>query len=177
MDDKILRKRGLCSLAECDELHFKTLRARDQLAFDIAYDGDELGGWQRFSIRDAFLLRCQLDMMAEGGVAPDVAAKAVRNAIGWLDGDIFEKVRRAKPSQDVFIGVERWRDEDGTIGAGHFAGTLTEIAILSEAEADRQSEYASTVTRFRLVLVNASGAARRVLGRAKDTNILAVAEV
>ncbi|BCG85333.1 hypothetical protein MesoLj113c_14430 [Mesorhizobium sp. 113-3-9] len=184
-------KRGLFSkVVGVSEENLKTLRRRNQLPFPLFDDDGHDEGFVAagrepqavFSVLDALKLRLALDMTIEGGVSPDVAAKAVSNAIGYLAGKDPFALADDPRSDDIFIGIERYRARDGKskdyadyFGANHYAGNLRDIALESEKRAGedylRSLENGESVSRMRLVLVNLSAAARDIAARAEKFGV------
>lgn len=150
--------------------HFKALRARDQLPFNLE---PSKGTWQEFSLEDAFRLRLMLDLIGgdgggqSGGAGPAYAQKVVFNALTktsksdilssqngiWIGVAFFEE----SLAVDEFLRFSNW-----------YAG---EIEDLPKWIAEREPGC----RRVRLMLADATGAARFVVKRAKEANLPEVA--
>lgn len=144
-----MRRAALTTLVDMDPERFNVLRRRDQLPFVGAAESD--GGWQDFSLQDAFKLRMMLDLMEGSGLGP-AEAKSVLHGASMID---VHHAADAAP--------ELWFGEFIKPG-GEFGGHLGPLSQL--AERLDQPGRAS-----RVVLVNASRAARAILARAAELGI------
>lgn len=144
-----MRRATLTNLVEMDAERFNVLRRRDQLPFVGAAESER--GWQEFSLQDAFKLRMMLDLMEGSGLGP-AEAKSVLHGASMIDVHYAAEI-----TPDLWLG--EFTKSGGEFG-GHF-GTLAQLA-------DR---FDKPGPASRIVLVNASRAARAVLARAADLGI------
>lgn len=140
-----MKRAMLLSIVGMDVTRFNLLRQRKQLPFTGKAESE--GGWQDFSLQDAFKLRMMKNLMDGFGLGPQ-EAKSI------LHGCVIDVHAAAEASPDWWIG------ESGT-PSGYFTqhvGTLAQLAADIEA---RDCD-------MRVFLVNASRAAREVLFSASD---------
>lgn len=147
-----MKRAALLALTGIDAERFSTLRRRDQLPFTAAAESER--GWQDFSLQDAFLLQLMLDLMDGFGIGPSEA-----KSILYLPPLIHDAA--AEP-EDAWLGELTWFDEaDRCRAVAPFYGTS---ASLTERLARRK-------TISRVIIANASRAARAVLARAEELGI------
>lgn len=143
-----MKRAALLSLVDLEATRFNLLRQRDQLPFIGASENER--GWQEFSLQDAFKLRMMLDLMEGTGLGPAEAKSVLHGAISSIGF-------AAETTPDLWFG--EFAKPNGEFG-GHF-GSLSQLA-------DRLDQPSRA---SRIILVNASRAARAVLARAADLGI------
>jgi len=131
----------------------KSLRQRGFTPFwDAGTDDPEDRSWRRYTVLDAVLLACVIELI-DGGLAAEVAASAVANGRAY----VYDAKHPARSSvADVWIGLLRLDD-----GAAHVGGPLPNLF------ADIEDRIKRDIKHFDgggsgLVLVNASKHYRRV---------------
>lgn len=162
---------------------FNTLRREGQLPFHLPrHDG--AARWHRFTLDDAFRLRLQLELMGRGsalevgsGALPSFAPKAVANALSKRREGLSFDVLRSTP-EDLYAGFlvfdEPASPDQDLRRFGWFFGCLEDVARWrdGEIEAAEQEWRCREALCSRVVLANASAAARHVHRRAVEIGAL-----
>lgn len=160
-----MRRKELLALTECDPKRFETLQQREQLPVLAS------GRWAEYSLDDAFRVRLLLDLIGDQeanlpSVPPSDAVGIVHNCMGYFDRHPLE----LEAGADLWCGcivVESLENNLSVLRhTNWFAGELPHLSrYLTEKLADQSSLQARPV---RMILVNASRAARFVRDRAEN---------
>ncbi|MGC9457831.1 MAG: hypothetical protein ACP5DC_09965 [Halothiobacillaceae bacterium] len=162
--------------------HFNALRRLDNLPFSVSRSTNA-PKWQEFSIDDAFRLRIMLELLGSvtanesgSGLLPSFAAKAVNNAIGKSDVGSSIDAFRTVPSdhylgfgffEEVSPGCEPLRYSQW------FCEPLDGIAEWRNLQIEKAKQESNADAQLvRIVMVNASAAAREIYRRASDLGLL-----
>lgn len=146
-----MRRAALTDLAGIDAERFNVLRRRDQLPFTGRSESD--GGWQAFSLEDAFKLHVMLVLMEAHGLGPQEAKGIMRTPLPGLRD-------AAKAKDDLWFGEMTFTTAEGDLGFAPVFGAMGELA---------QRLIGRRVRRA--ILVNISTAARTIVARAEDMGI------
>lgn len=169
-----MRRVDLLNLTEMNLPRFKVLRKRDQLplvagSFD---DADSRGA--KYSLDDAFRVRFLMDLIGDGeeslpAIAAGVGANVVENVMLRFRNEARRHPLDLAGSVDLWGGLVVLEEGEEPFRYTHWcAGTVEQIA----AEiADLVAHSAVPVRPVRLMIANASAAARFVRKRADEYKV------
>lgn len=166
----------LTAMLHCTNLdrhRFNTLRRREQLPFLSAGVDETVSKTARYTLDDAFRLALFLDLVAQfdeyASIAPGDAANIVDNALTTLGTNGYRHPLNVLGT-DLWVGVAVCEDgpkDDRYFFTPRFAGPLSD---LDSFIANQRKDYPDTDS-VRIILANASRAARLVRERAHDLGL------
>ena len=166
-----LRTGQLLNVTGMNRERFNGTNRDGNLPFYVSND-DRVSSWASFSPTDAFKLRLMIELM--GGDHSDAqikllarfACRVVQNAIGYAETD--DPTHFAKATQPIFLGAAEFSDTsakgDISFRAAWFCGPISAFERWVDAQNAEGKLYGETVLN-RMVLVNATEAAKHVLGK------------
>ena len=94
-----MRRKAFCAVADIEPRRFDTLMTRGQVPFTKAEDG-----WGEYSLDDAFRLRLMLDLIDDGGCEIATAITAMRQGLTTLWITEYP-LRPDKLKEDVWLAI------------------------------------------------------------------------
>lgn len=159
-----MKRAGIAYCAEIEVRRFDLYVQREQLTFAKAEPP------KHYSLQEAYELRLFLDLVDQGGASLEVARAAV---LGGTDALMVHPLNQSADSADLWVGMALVQDPE--MGGGEeswhsfpIAGPLSEIAKSAEAQT---KQFGDEARLARLVVGNASGAARFVRHRANELGL------
>lgn len=166
-----MKRAALLYCAEIELHRFKTLRQRGQLPHLTDTVQEIEAPIARYTLEDAMILRLFLDLIGQEddkpSIGPSVAANLIGNAMGHLHTNHRHPLNA--DGKDLWIGVvvhHSEHTEELKRYTSWFGGTLDEVSAAVEKQENNSKDNS-----VRIVLVNASRAARVVRQRASDLRI------
>jgi hypothetical protein len=171
-----MRLSGFLHCTDCPKERFNALRRHDNLP--LFSPGADAGGWQSFTLDDAFRFRLMLDFLGDSvadaaylqGLPPSGAVKIVDNVMPRFDRHPLN----FKGSGELWAGIvvfeEAIEDADPLRSAAWFAGQPSDLSqwIEDKRTGGHTGKKCEVV---RIFLANASRAASFVRQRAIDLGL------
>lgn len=187
-----MRRKAFCVVADIEPRRFDTLLTRGQVPFAKSEDG-----WGEYSLDDAFRLRLMLDLVDNGGCEIAVAIIAMR--MGFTTHWLKEyPLRPDKPEDDTWLAIASITYPNGDefdVSTNYVVGSYYAIPRLVQGIGENGASASGLLERTevfdgehgpdirtvkvddpgyapgRIIMANASLAARKVIHAAKSLDI------
>ena len=173
-----MKRGGMLYCADVDAQRYKVLNARGQTAFTEATDDEPLGG-TAFTLDHAFRLRLLQDLIGGesdderylGGLSVSFASFIVGNVMLRFEQ---HPLTHTGP-RDCWAGVAVFEEEtdkgDRDRFSDFFVGEIEQLSIWMQNASQRSTPEGGSLELVRVVIANASRAARFVRSRAEELGL------